>query len=93
MRPTDDEDRTTYSEDRTMPKNEFTILKAAVRVASVLLAGAVVALGQQQVNLTAGPSTATLPDGSAVPMWGYTCGTAVAGSTASCAALKKTAGS
>jgi hypothetical protein len=76
-----------------MPKNEFTILKAAVRVASVLLAGAVMALGQQQVNLTAGPSTANLPDGSAVPMWGYTCGATVGGSTAGCAALKKTAGS
>ena len=27
---------------------------------------------QQQVNLTAAPTTLTLPDGSVVPMWGYT---------------------
>src|SRR2546429_4054986 len=51
------------------------ILKAALRVVSILPFAAVVALGQQTVNLTAGPTTATLPDGSAVPMWGYTCGT------------------
>src|SRR6266478_4354004 len=41
----------------------------------------------QQVNLTAGPANAPLPDGSAVPMWGYSCGAAVTGSTATCAAL------
>src|SRR5437879_4755710 len=51
------------------------ILKAALRVVSILPFAAVVALGQQTVNLTAAPATATLPDGSAVPMWGYTCGT------------------
>src|SRR6266513_182028 len=51
------------------------ILKAALRVVSILPFAAVVALGQQTVNLTAGPTTVTLPDGSVVPMWGYTCGT------------------
>jgi len=35
---------------------------------------------------TAAPAATNLPDGTAVPMWGYSCGTAVAGSTASCAA-------
>ena len=56
--------------------------------ASVLLLASGAAFAQQQVNLTAGPVNATLPDGSgAVPMWGYSCGTAVAGSTATCAAL------
>src|SRR5258706_5741283 len=55
-------------------------------VASVLLLASGVSLAQQQVNLTAGPTTATLPDGSAVPMWGYTCGAAAAGSTATCVA-------
>src|SRR4029077_5491450 len=30
----------------------------------------------QSVNLTPGPANAYLPDGSAVPMWGYSCGTA-----------------
>src|SRR5215831_5899051 len=64
------------------------IVKAAVLGASVLLLGASMASAQQQINLTAGPSTTTLPDGSGVPMWGYTCGTAAAGSTATCANLK-----
>jgi len=36
------------------------------------------ASAQQQVSLTAAPGSITLPDGSSVPMWGYTCG-AVAG--------------
>ena len=64
------------------------ILKGAALGASVLLFGARVASAQQQINLTAGPSTATLPDGNAVPMWGYTCGTAVSGSTATCVNTK-----
>ncbi len=59
--------------------------KAAVLIATVLLLGAVRTVAQ--VNLTAGPTTITLPDGSTVPMWGYSCGTAVSGSTATCAAL------
>src|SRR5438045_2632727 len=63
------------------------ILKAAVLGASVLLVGAGMASAQQQINLTAGASTTTLPDGSVVPMWGYTCGTATTGS-ATCANLK-----
>src|SRR3989475_1816815 len=67
--------------------NMKVILKAALRALCILPFAAVVALGQQQVNLTAGPATATLPDGSAVPMWGYSCGAAVTGSTATCAAL------
>jgi len=60
--------------------------------ASVLLLASGAALAQQQINLTAGAATATLPDGTAVPMWGYSCGTAVSGSTATCAALKPGAG-
>ena len=64
------------------------MLKSAL-AASVLLLSGGAALGQQQINLTAGPATATLPDGSAVPMWGYTCGTAATGSTATCTALNK----
>src|ERR1700739_2649462 len=59
--------------------------------AFVLLVASGMALGQQQVNLTAGPTTITLPDGSTVPMWGYTCGTAVSGSSAICAALNPAA--
>src|SRR5580692_6085415 len=60
--------------------------KAAARVMSLLLFGAVVSFAQQQVNLTAGPSNAVLPDGASVPMWGYTCGAAATGSTATCVA-------
>jgi hypothetical protein len=62
-------------------------LKTAVSATTVLLLGAGMAVAQQQVNLTAGPTSITLPDGSAVPMWGYSCGTVVSGSTATCAAL------
>src|SRR5204863_115584 len=57
--------------------------------ASVLLLASGAAFAQQQVNLTAAPATATMPDGSAVPMWGYSCGTLASGSTATCTALNK----
>jgi hypothetical protein len=64
------------------------IAKTAVLGAAVLLVGTGAASAQpQQVNLTAGASSITLPDGSTVPMWGYTCGTGVTGSTATCAKL------
>jgi len=58
-------------------------VKTAILAISVLLLGASLSLAQ--VNLGAGPAAATLPDGTSVPMWGYTCG-AVTG-TATCAAL------
>jgi hypothetical protein len=61
-----------------------TTLKAAVLSAFLLFA---VATGFGQVNLTAGPTTTTLPDGTTLPMWGYTCGAAVTGATATCAPL------
>src|SRR5215470_8862763 len=54
----------------------------------ILLLGASWAVAQQQVNLTAAPSSITLPDGSAVPMWGYTCGATVG---AGCAKLNPSA--
>jgi hypothetical protein len=41
------------------------------------------------VNLAAGPANTTLPDGTTVPMWGYSC---VGGPTANCAASKPNAG-
>ena len=66
-------------------------LKTAVFLTAVLLLGAGHAVAQQQVNLTAGPTSLTLPDGSVVPMWGYSCGTAVALSTAACANLNSLA--
>ena len=68
--------------------NMKAILKAALRVVCILPFAAVAAFGQT-VNLTAGPATATLPDGSAVPMWGYSCGAPVAGAT--CAKLNPAA--
>jgi hypothetical protein len=61
--------------------------------ASVLLAASGAVFAQQQINLTAALSVATMPDGSTVPMWGYSCGTAVTGSTATCAASNPGAGS
>ncbi len=66
------------------------IIKTAVREAAVLLLGVGAAGAQQQINLTAAPTTATLPDGSSVPMWGYSCGTA-SGSAATCAPLNPAA--
>jgi hypothetical protein len=59
-------------------------LKTAVLVTTVLLLGAGITVAQVTVNLTAGPSSATLPDGSVVPMWGYSCD---GGPTANCRAL------
>ena len=67
------------------------IIKTALRGAAVLLFGTGAATAQ--INLTAGPATATLPDGSAVPMWGYTCGNATDSVTgATCAALNTAGG-
>src|SRR5437879_2519729 len=73
----------------TMRTNNFkAILKAALRVVCILPFAAAAAFGQQQpVDLTAAPTSLTLPDGTAVPMWGYFCGTAAAGATATCAPL------
>jgi Bacterial cadherin-like domain len=69
-------------------------LKTAVFTLSILLLGASASFAQT-VNLTAGPANATLPDGSVVPMWGYTC-TVTASATPStdpkCAALNPNAG-
>src|SRR5438270_8071193 len=66
-------------------------LNRAVCITIVLLLGASLALAQQQVNLTAGASTLTLPDGNTVPMWGYSCGAPVLNSSASCAKLNPAA--
>jgi hypothetical protein len=51
-----------------------TTLKAAVLVSAFLLFAVATGFGQQVVNLTAGPATTTMPDGTTLPMWGYTCG-------------------
>ena len=65
-------------------------LKVAVLM-SLLFFAAAAAFGQQQINLTAGPTTYTAPDGTTIPMWGYACGSAATGSTATCAALNSSA--
>jgi len=63
-------------------------LKAAAVLGALLLFAAVATFGQQQINLTAGFNTTTMPDGTVLPMWGYSCGTAVTTpSTATCVPL------
>jgi hypothetical protein len=64
-------------------------LKAAVLVSAFLLFAVATGFGQQVVNLTAGPATTTMPDGTTLPMWGYSCQALAAGatSTATCAPL------
>src|SRR5437016_11389580 len=66
--------------------NYKSVLKHAGLAASVLLLASGAAFAQQQVSLSAGFATA-YPSGT--PMWGYTCGTAISGSTATCTALNK----
>ena len=67
--------------------NSKSLLAQTGLAAAVLVLASSAALAQQAVNLAAGPATATLPDGSALPMWGYSCGAVVSGSTATCARL------
>jgi hypothetical protein len=64
------------------------VLKYAV-LAAILLLGAGASLAQT-VNLTAGPTSITLPDGNTVPMWGFTCGAPTG--AAVCAASNPNAG-
>src|SRR5882762_7450632 len=68
--------------------NYKSVLKHAGLAASVLLLASGAAFAQQQVNLSAGVAAAA-PGGTSVPMWGYSCGAAVSGSTATCTALNK----
>src|SRR6266851_9673898 len=63
----------------TMRMNNMkAILKAATLAVAALLLTAGASFAQQVVNLTAAPTTTTLPDGTIVQMWGYSCGTAAA---------------
>src|SRR5262249_28399666 len=71
--------------------NRKSLLVKAGLSASALLLASGLAFGQQQINLTAAPTTATLPDGRMVPMWGYSCGTPAPASTATCAKLNPSA--
>ncbi len=71
-------------------KSLTSVLKNTGLAATVLLATAGAAAAQS-VNLTAGSNTAALPNGQTVPMWGYTCSTAVAPVSATCAAANPNA--
>ncbi len=71
-----------------MRSNYPKTLKTAVVAVTFLLLGACLSVAQQ-VNLTAGSTTLTMPDGNTVAMWGYTCGDAGSGG-ATCAALNST---
>jgi hypothetical protein len=70
------------------------LLKSGFAVSALLLAGGS-AFAQQTINLTAAPANAVLSDGSTVPMWGYSCGTAATPvnptPAATCAALNPSA--
>src|SRR6516225_3713391 len=67
-------------------------LKTAVYATLVLLLGAGLSLAQQ-VNISAGPATLTTPDGSQIPMWGYSCdATQPTGTTVTCKALSNVSG-
>ncbi len=74
----------------TSKKTMFGLMRAGLAACSLLLAsGAVQA--QSAVTLTAAPTTANLPDGQSVPMWGYICGdslaTPVASTNATCTSM------
>src|SRR5438309_6233332 len=71
--------------------NYKSVLKHAGLAASILLLGSGAAFAQQQVNLAAGATATVTPDGTTVPMWSYTCGAVVGGSTATCASLNAVA--
>ena len=75
-------------------KNNKTLLIQS-GLATLLLASVSGAALAQTVSLTAGATNASMPDGSLVPMWGYSCGTGTGAPTggASCAALNPNAGS
>src|SRR5882762_7489775 len=66
-------------------------MKTAVLAVTILLLSVGIASAQSSVTLTANRQTTTLPDGQTVPMWGWTCGAPVAGSTATCTALNGSA--
>src|SRR4029077_2785354 len=74
-----------------MRSNYLKSLKTAVLAVTILLLGAVLAAAQQTINMTAQPSPLIQPDGSTVPMWGYSCGAAATAATATCKALNPNA--
>ncbi len=74
-----------------MNSNPFkSVLLQAAAALALSAAATGSALADGAVTLVAAPSSTTMPDGRVVPMWGYTCGDALAASApstgASCAA-------
>jgi len=67
-----------------------TTIKTAILAVTVLLLVAGVASAQTTVNLTAGRTSTTLPDGKVVPMWGYSCD--ATSTLGACRSLNATAG-
>src|SRR5215469_8109513 len=74
-----------------MQFNWIRTFRTAATAATIIFFCVCASFAQQQINLSAGPSTIVLPDGSSVPMWGYSCGPLVAGSTATCASANPNA--
>src|SRR5512135_1564391 len=69
------------------------ILTKSALAIFVLLCASGAAMADSFVNLTAAPTSTTLPDGQTVPMWGYTCAGATALPAANpCAATNPNAG-
>ena len=74
------------------PNYTRTTLNAALLAATTLLAAPSLS-SAATVNLTAAQQSTTLPDGNAVPMWGWQCGTgANAASGATCTSLSYLSG-
>jgi uncharacterized repeat protein (TIGR01451 family) len=69
--------------------NKMSLIRAGL-AAIALVASAGAAVAQSTVTLTAAPTTANLPDGQSVPMWGYFCG-AASGTGVSCTAMNGSA--
>src|SRR5512144_2524648 len=69
------------------------ILTKSALAIFVLLCASGAAMADSFVNLTAAPTSTTLPDGQTVPMWGYTCaGTTALPAANPCAASNPNAG-
>jgi hypothetical protein len=69
-------------EGRAMRSNYLKASLNAATLAGVVLLSIAGVSSAQTVNLTASQQTTVLPDGSTVPMWGWTCGQVTQGTTA-----------
>ena len=74
---------------RAKTSKKASLIKSALATFTLLMASGA-AFADSTVNLTAAANSATLPDGQAVPMWGYSCGASPVNAT--CAAANPNAG-